>query len=139
MKIRKCEGGQVMEIRFLHKGKDIVFQNVVGNRAEYTEDIQEVVRHRIEIEFGDIYEMDMMIDMLIRAEEHLLGEMGKWKVKSIDEEENKRRMERMRAINTCGNCGCKINLGNNFCQNCGYKVIWDEIRCMTDRKGLNRP
>lgn len=40
---------------------------------------------------------------------------------------------------TCGNCGCKINLGNNFCQNCGYKVIWDEIRCMTDRKGLNRP
>ena len=87
-----------MEIRFLHKGKDIVFQNVVGNRAEYTEDIREVVRHRIEIEFGDIYEMDMMIDMLIRAEEHLFGEMGKWKVKSIDEEENKRRMERMRAI-----------------------------------------
>ena len=98
MKIRKCEGGQVMEIRFLHKGKDIVFKNVVGNRAEYTEDIREVVRHRIEIEFDDIYEMDMMIDMLIRAEEHLLGEMGKWKVKSIDEEENKRRMEKMRAI-----------------------------------------
>ena len=44
----------------------------------------------------DICEMDAMIDMLIRAEEHLLGEMGKWKVKSINEEEYTRRTERLR-------------------------------------------
>lgn len=96
MKIRRNEGGQVAEIRFVHKGKDMVFQSTVADRDVYTEGIQEVAKHRIEIEFSDICEMDMMIDMLIRAEEHLLGEMEKWKVKSINEEENKRRMERLR-------------------------------------------
>lgn len=97
MRVRKYEGGEVQQIRFMHKGKDIVFQHMVKSQARYyTEDIPELIKNRIEIEFNDICEMDAMIDMLIRAEEHLLGEMGKWKVKSINEEEYKRRMERLR-------------------------------------------
>lgn len=97
MRVRKYEGGEVQQIRFMHKGKDIVFQYMVKSQDRYyTEDIPELTKNRIEIEFNDICEMDAMIDMLIRAEEHLLGEMGKWKVKSINEEEYKRRMERLR-------------------------------------------
>ena len=97
MRVRKYEGGKVQQIRFMHKGKDIVFQHMVKSQAGYyTEDTTELIKNRIEIEFNDICEMDAMIDMLIRAEEHLLGEMGKWKVKSINEEEYKRRMERLR-------------------------------------------
>lgn len=80
-------------IRFSHKGKDVVFQNVVSGRDICAEQMKELDNHKVEIEFDDICEMDAMIDMLIRAEEHLLGEMGKWKVKSINEEEYKRRME----------------------------------------------
>ena len=96
MKIRKYEGGEVFQIRFAHKGKDLVFQSEVNHRGIYTEDTSELIKHRIEIEFDDISEMDAMIDMLIRAEEHLLGEMGKWKVKAINEEEYERRMGRIR-------------------------------------------
>lgn len=73
-------------IRFSHKGKDVVFQNVVSGRDIYAEQMKELDNHKVEIEFDDIREMDVMIDMLIRAEEHLLGEMGEWKVKSINEE-----------------------------------------------------
>ena len=97
MKIRKYEGGEVLQIRFRHKGKDIVFQNTVDKRAVYKEDIQELIKNKLEIEFDDICEMDAMIDMLIRAEEHLLGEMGKWKAESINKEEYTRRMERLRS------------------------------------------
>lgn len=96
MRVRKYEDGEVLQIRFMHKGKDIVFQNTVENRAVYAEDISKLVKDKLEIEFDDICEMDAMIDMLIRAEEYLLEEMGKWKVKSINEEEYKRRMERLR-------------------------------------------
>lgn len=95
MRVRKYEGGEVLQIRFRHKGKDIVFQNTVEERAVYAEDIQKLVKDRLEIEFDDICEMDAMIDMLIRAEEYLLEEMGKWKVKSINEEEYTRRTERL--------------------------------------------
>lgn len=96
MKIRKHKGGKVSMIRFVHKGKDVVFQNVVDSQVIYTGQMKELDEHKAEIEFDDISEMDAMIDMLIRAEEHLLGEMGKWKVKSINEEEYTRRMERLR-------------------------------------------
>lgn len=99
MKVRKYEGGEVQQIRLMHKGKGIVFQHMVKSQAAYyIEDTPELIKNRIEIEFNDICEMDAMIDMLIRAEEHLLGEMGKWKVKSINEEEYTRRMERLRRM-----------------------------------------
>lgn len=96
MRVRKYEGGEVLQIRFMHKGKDIVFQNMVEERAVYAEDIPKLVKDKLEIEFDDICEMDAMIDMLIRAEEYLLEEIGKWKVKSINEEEYTRRTERLR-------------------------------------------
>lgn len=99
VKVRKYEGGEVQQIRLMHKGKGIVFQHMVKSQAAYyIEDTPELIKNRIEIEFNDICEMDAMIDMLIRAEEHLLGEMGKWKVKSINEEEYTRRMERLRRM-----------------------------------------
>lgn len=32
---------------------------------------------------------------------------------------------------TCGNCGSVVDIGDNFCKNCGYKLLWDGIRCLT--------
>ena len=36
---------------------------------------------------------------------------------------------------TCGNCGrtTKDSVGDNYCCNCGYKILWDSCRCMTGR------
>ena len=35
---------------------------------------------------------------------------------------------------TCRNCGCIVKIEHNYCPNCGYKLLWDEIRCLTDMK-----
>lgn len=34
---------------------------------------------------------------------------------------------------TCGNCGTTIrgNVVDNYCQNCGYRILWDGTRCLT--------
>lgn len=36
---------------------------------------------------------------------------------------------------TCGNCGAGIrgSVGDNYCQNCGYRILWDSTRCLTGR------
>ena len=32
----------------------------------------------------------------------------------------------------CGNCGGrKVDVGDNFCPNCGYYIKWDSPRCLT--------
>lgn len=33
---------------------------------------------------------------------------------------------------TCRNCGSTVEIGHNFCPNCGYKLLWDGVRCLTD-------
>lgn len=35
---------------------------------------------------------------------------------------------------TCGNCGSRVDVGHNFCPNCGYKLLWDSTRCLTDKE-----
>ena len=35
---------------------------------------------------------------------------------------------------TCRNCGCIVKIEHNYCPNCGYKLLWDEIRCLTETK-----
>ena len=39
---------------------------------------------------------------------------------------------------TCGNCGSELNRGliENYCCNCGYKIIWDSPRCLTKYESL---
>ena len=32
---------------------------------------------------------------------------------------------------TCGNCGKAVNIEDNFCSGCGFKIKWDSIRCLT--------
>ena len=32
---------------------------------------------------------------------------------------------------TCRNCGSTVMIHHNFCPNCGYKLLWDGIRCLT--------
>lgn len=32
---------------------------------------------------------------------------------------------------TCGNCGHPMKIQDNFCPNCGYRVMWDSCRCLT--------
>ena len=33
---------------------------------------------------------------------------------------------------SCGDCGHVIAVINNFCPNCGCRILWDEPRCLTD-------
>lgn len=35
---------------------------------------------------------------------------------------------------TCRHCGSTVNIEHNYCPNCGYKLLWDGIRCLTDTK-----
>ena len=32
---------------------------------------------------------------------------------------------------TCGNCGRRTDINDNFCRNCGYQIKWDSCRCLT--------
>ena len=32
---------------------------------------------------------------------------------------------------TCGNCGFRVTIGDNYCPNCGYAIKWDSCRCLT--------
>lgn len=36
---------------------------------------------------------------------------------------------------TCGNCGHELLDGvrDNYCWNCGYRIKWDGIRCLTGK------
>ena len=32
---------------------------------------------------------------------------------------------------SCGQCGASIEVINNYCPNCGYRVLWTNPRCLT--------
>lgn len=32
---------------------------------------------------------------------------------------------------TCGNCGRKVEIIDDFCGKCGFAILWDNIRCLT--------
>ena len=32
---------------------------------------------------------------------------------------------------TCGNCGFRVTVNDNYCPNCGYMIRWDSCRCLT--------
>lgn len=32
---------------------------------------------------------------------------------------------------TCGNCGKMVEIQDNFCAGCGFRIMWDNIRCLT--------
>jgi len=32
---------------------------------------------------------------------------------------------------TCGNCGKRVTINDNFCDGCGYRIKWDSCRCLT--------
>ena len=38
---------------------------------------------------------------------------------------------------TCGACGAVVTVGNNYCGNCGTRVLWDDPRCLTGYKEDN--
>lgn len=37
---------------------------------------------------------------------------------------------------TCGNCGriVRCDIGSNYCDNCGYHILWDDPACLTGVK-----
>lgn len=39
---------------------------------------------------------------------------------------------------TCGQCGqmLKHDVGENYCWNCGYRVLWDNPRCLTGYRSI---
>ena len=40
----------------------------------------------------------------------------------------------------CGNCGVKTydTIGDNYCRNCGYRIKWDSIRCLTEKRRVKQ-
>ena len=34
---------------------------------------------------------------------------------------------------TCGHCGSRTtdSVGDNYCRNCGFRILWDDPRCLT--------
>lgn len=40
----------------------------------------------------------------------------------------------------CGNCGAtlKHDIVENYCFNCGYRVLWDNPRCLTGHSNKKR-
>ena len=37
----------------------------------------------------------------------------------------------MKDYYTCGNCGFRVVVNDNFCPNCGFLIKWDSCRCLT--------
>lgn len=35
---------------------------------------------------------------------------------------------------TCRHCGHTVNIEHNYCSNCGYKLLWDSTRYLTDQE-----
>ena len=35
---------------------------------------------------------------------------------------------------TCGQCGAGIEIIDDYCYKCGYRVLWDNLRCLTGSK-----
>ena len=33
---------------------------------------------------------------------------------------------------SCGNCGRGIDVVYDYCPQCGYRILWDNPRCLTD-------
>ena len=32
---------------------------------------------------------------------------------------------------TCRNCGCRVEIQDNYCSGCGFMIKWDSTRCLT--------
>ena len=32
---------------------------------------------------------------------------------------------------TCGNCRYRVQIQDNYCPSCGFKIKWDSTRCLT--------
>ena len=56
------------------------------------------------------------------------------KSKSDGEKPRYNRGKHIKSWYTCRHCGCTVNIEHNYCPNCGYKLLWDGIRCLTDTK-----
>lgn len=35
---------------------------------------------------------------------------------------------------TCGNCGATVEVIYDYCFKCGFRLLWDSPRCLTDYK-----
>lgn len=68
--------GEVSSIRLKHKGCDMNFQNILA--AKYMDAIPIEPSTIAFIEFKDIYEVEMMINMLKKFREGCIDGMGEW-------------------------------------------------------------
>ena len=37
----------------------------------------------------------------------------------------------LRSYYQCGNCGRRVDINDDFCGKCGYRIKWDSCRCLT--------
>lgn len=35
---------------------------------------------------------------------------------------------------TCGQCGYIVSVTDNFCPKCGFRILWDDPKCITGMK-----
>ena len=46
----------------------------------------------------------------------------------------KPKLNRMQGISdyySCRNCGRPVKIADNFCPGCGFRILWDSVRCLT--------
>ncbi len=39
--------------------------------------------------------------------------------------------KKLNSYYTCGNCGKRVEITQNFCGGCGYRILWNSCRCLT--------
>lgn len=36
---------------------------------------------------------------------------------------------------TCSHCGAVVAVHYNYCENCGFRLLWDNPRCLSGKEG----
>lgn len=68
----------------------------------------------------DIPDINLIINRLEYHRNQAEGIKPKW-----------HRGEVLKDYYTCGNCGFKVIVNDNYCPNCGFMIKWDSRRCLT--------
>jgi hypothetical protein len=81
--------------------------------------IDEAIRH-IREDCNQFLWAEMVIDRLEYHRAQAVGVKPKY-----------HKGQYMKDYYTCANCGRRIEIIDNFCAGCGFRALWDNIRCLT--------
>ena len=81
--------------------------------------IDEAIQH-IQEDCGSALWAEVVINRLKYHRNQAEGVKPKW-----------HRGQSIKDYYTCGNCGRTVRIEDNFCAGCGYRILWDSVRCLT--------